>query len=348
MKRTRTLIPVAIAAALLLSGCSTGGNTDAKDGSGAECLPSGTVSSAVKVSGEVGEDLKLTSKTPVSVKKNERSVLKDGKGSAPKDGDSIGMIMTVFSGVDGKKLQESPESTVPMSKKLSTWAYEAVRCAVPDQEIAFVAQTKEVTGGEDPASFGLEGVKNDDTLIMVMKFGKVIKGEDIADDGAASSEPGTLDADKLLKKAEGKAKKAPEGFPTVKLDKDGAPTITMPKGVDAPKELEIATLIEGDGETVEPGDRVYVNYRGVIWRTGEEFDSSWSRGTATDFTTDGVIGGFRDALEGQKVGSQVIAVVPAGADKGGYPAETLKQQGHEADDVMVFVLDVLGVVHAKK
>lgn len=339
MKRTRTLIPVALVAALLMSGCAAGGTT--KDASGKECLPSGAASDAVKVSGKVGDDLKLTSKTPVKAKESQRTVMEEGEGKSPKETEAINVAMTIFSGVDGKVIQQAPESAVPVAKEgLSAWAYDAFRCAVPGQEVAVVTPVKEVTEGQDPAAAGLEGITNDDSLVMVMKFGKVTKS-----DAAASGEPGTLDADKLLKKAEGKAKKAPEGFPTVKLDKDGSPTITMPKGVDAPKELKVATLIEGDGETVEPGDRVYVNYRGVIWRTGEEFDSSWSRGAPIDFVTTGVIGGFQKALEGQKVGSQVIAVVPA--EDGGYGAETLKAQGHKGDDVMVFVLDILGVVHAK-
>ena len=93
---------------------------------------------------------------------------------------------------------------------------------------------------------------------------------------------------------------------------------------------------------MKDGDRVYVHYKGVIWRTGEEFDSSWSRGTAANFTTDGVIEGFRYALVGEKVGSRVVVAVPADA---GYGAEQLQVQGHQGDDVMLFVLDILGTVH---
>lgn len=338
MKRSRTLIPVAIAAALLVSGCSAGSNGSA-DASGEACLVAGDASNAVKVSGKAGEELTLDSKTPVKSEKLQRTVLTEGKGDAPKDGQAIAVTMTMFSGVDGTAMQQAPESTVTFAKdQLNGWAYEALRCAAPDQRVALVSPVSEITAGEDPATLGLAGVTNDDSVVIVMDFGKV-------SESAAATEPGELGADELLKKAEGKAQKAPEGFPTVKLAENGEPTITIPEGLEAPTKLEVATLIEGDGEEVKPGDRVYVNYRGVIWRTGEEFDSSWSRGEPTNFMTTGVIPGFQKALEGQKVGSQVISVVPA--EDGGYGAAALEQQGHKPDDVMVFVLDILGTVHAE-
>lgn len=345
VKLTRALIPAVVVSALLLSGCVAGDGGPSKDAAGKACLPGGAASKSVEVSGKVGKDLKLKSKTPVTVKKAERTVLKVGKGEVPKSGETIEVTMTIFSGVNGKMLQQAPKSPLPVTKgSLIEWAYDAFRCATPDQQAAFVAPVSLITGGAEPDTRGLEGVTNKDSLVFVMQFGKVAKA-------AASDEPGTLDADKLLKRAEGKAKEAPNGFPTVKLDKDGAPTITMPKGVDAPKKLEVATLIQGTGDVVKPGDRVYVHYRGVIWRTGEEFDSSWSRGEPADFLTDRVIPGFTKALEGQKVGSQVISIVPT---KDGYGEDTKSQltQGKpdfdvKDDDTLVFVLDILGTVHAK-
>lgn len=348
MKRTRTLVPVVLVSALLLSGCAAGGGPS-KDAAGKECLPGGAASKSVEVSGKVGKDLKLKSKTPVKVKESERTVLKEGKGEVPKDGETIEVTMTIFSGVNGKMLQQTPKSAVPVGKDtLSGWAYDAFRCATPDQQAAFVAPVSAITDGAEPAALGLTDVTNKDSLVFVMQFGKIAKAKT---DGTASDEPGTLDADKLLKRAEGKAKAAPKGFPTVKLDKEGAPTITMPKGVDAPKKLEVATLIQGTGDVVKPGDRVYVHYRGVIWRTGEEFDSSWSRGEPANFLTTGVIPGFTKALEGQKVGSQVISIVPP-ADGYGESTKSQLTQGKpdfdvKDDDTLVFVLDILGTVHAK-
>lgn len=337
MKLTRVLIPLA-ATALLLTGCSAGGGAN-EDASGVACLAAGSASKTIEVSGDVGADLKITSKTPLTVEKSERSVLTAGEGDAPTAEQSIEVAMSMFNGADGTSLQQVPSSPIPAtSDGLAAWAYDGIRCAAPGQQVAIVVPYADVFGTNTPADVGLEKLTEDDSIVVVMEFGKIT-------DGAATGEPGTLEPGDLLKKAEGKAVEAPAGFPTVKLDADGAPTITMPTGVDPPTKLSVATLIEGDGETVKPGDRVYVNYRGVIWRTGEEFDSSWSRGEPTDFTTNGVIGGFKQALEGQKVGSQVISVVPA--EDGGYGADWLVEHGYEPDDVMVFVLDILGTVHAE-
>nr|WP_237465699.1 FKBP-type peptidyl-prolyl cis-trans isomerase [Leucobacter luti] len=326
---------------MILTGCSAGGSPT-KDDAGVDCLAAGTASKSIEVSGETGTDLKLTTKAPITLAgETERSVLTEGEGDLIAEGQTVAVSMTTFNGTTGDEMDQLAESPVPFAKdQLVGWAYEGIRCAVPGQQVALVAPYAEMFAEADASTTGYEGLTEESPIVIVMEFGEITEGSD-----AATSEPGTLEADELLKKAEGTAQKAPEGFPTVKLAKDGAPTITMPEGVEPPTELQIATLIEGDGETVEPGDRVYVNYRGVIWRTGEEFDSSWSRGEPANFTTTGVIGGFQQALEGQKVGSQIISVVPA--EDGGYGAATLEQQGHEADDVMVFVLDILGTVHAE-
>jgi len=347
VKLTRAIAPVALVGALLVAGCSASGGP-AKDAAGEDCLAAGSASKSIEVGGTVGSDLALKSKSPVTGgKKMERSVLKEGKGDLVDEGGTISVAMSMFNGADGEVIQQLPASDVPVAKaQLAPWAYEGIRCAVPGQQAAIVASYKDVFADAKPADLPVEGITEKDSIVIVMDFSKAKAGDGAeSKEDAAPGEPGTLSSDKLLKKAEGKAQKAPQGFPTVKLDKDGAPTITMPKGSDAPKKLEVATLIEGDGETVKPGDRVYVNYRGVIWRTGEEFDSSWSRGEPANFTTTGVIGGFQKALEGQKVGSQIISVVPA--EDGGYGAAGLEQMGHKKDDVMVFVLDIIGTVHAE-
>lgn len=336
MKLSRVLVPTAIVGALLLSGCSAGGGAG-KDGSGDACLPSGSVSDSIKVKGDVGVDLEITSKVPVKANELERTVMTAGEGDVIKDGQTVEVAMTMFNGKTGEALQQQPEAPMPFTQgSLLGWADEAFRCAVPGQKVAMTASFDKMYEGMDPAEMQLTDITKDDAIVVVMEFGKIEK---------TKGEPGTLEPGDLLKKAEGKAVAAPEGFPTVKLDADGKPEITMPEGVDAPSELSVATLIEGDGEVVEPGDRVYVHYKGVIWRTGEEFDSSWSRGEPIPFRTNEVIPGFTKALEGQKVGSQIISVVPA--EDGGYGAAQLEGMGHQPDDVMVFVLDILGTVHSE-
>ena len=58
------------------------------------------------------------------------------------------------------------------------------------------------------------------------------------------------------------------GFPTVKLAKDGRPTVTISKSDKAPDTTMIGELKLGDGATVQSGDTVTLQYQGVNFRTG--------------------------------------------------------------------------------
>jgi peptidylprolyl isomerase len=329
VKRSLAAVPLALLTVLSLAACSPDDSSaSSPDDTGFTCAPSGKASDSVKVTGSHGDDLKLQADTPLKVDSQETSVLDKGKGKKIQKGDSVSMKINLFSGDTGKFITSEDTSLDVKPDQMQAWIGNVLACGTTDGRMASVAPVSSIW--EDVDQVGLKGLKQDGTVVMVFDMnGKL---------------PGTLKDSELLKKSEGKKVDAPADFPKVETDKKGEPTITIPEGQKPPKKLEIATLIQGDGEKVKPGDRVYVNYRGVIWNTGEEFDSSWSRGKPADFTTDGVIGGFRDALEGQNVGSQVISVVPA--EDGGYGPEQLKKMGHKPDDVMVFVLDILGTVHA--
>ncbi len=94
---------------------------------------------------------------------------------------------------------------------------------------------------------------------------------------------------------------------------------------------------EGDGAVVGPTATVTVCYLGVNGRTGERFDSAYDRGKPASFPLDGVIPGFKKAIEGQKVGSAVgVAVAPAD----GYPSGTPDGK-IQAGDTIIFALKIL-------
>ncbi|MCA0345779.1 MAG: FKBP-type peptidyl-prolyl cis-trans isomerase [Actinobacteria bacterium] len=332
MKRSRALLalmPVAMVAGLLTA-CS-GGVTSSIDG--VTCAPEGEISKTLEFKGDFGaEKLELKTKTPIKAKDLQASTPIKGDGEQVKEDDTIEAQLSLFNGKNGEALQSGKSSLQLSSQGLQPWALEVLSCASVGDRVAAVAPAADVLG--DAAE--QMGVDAKDAIVMVF---------DVLSAEQAKAEPGTLEPNELLKKAEGEAQKLPEGLPKVELAEDGSPTITMPEGAAAPDKLTVETLIKGDGEEVQEGDRVYVHYRGVIWRTGEEFDSSWSRGEPIGFLTTGVIGGFSKALVGQTVGSQVMSIVPA--EDGGYGAAGLQQQGHQPDDVMVFVLDILGTVHAE-
>lgn len=132
------------------------------------------------------------------------------------------------------------------------------------------------------------------------------------------------------------------GFPKVVRDPKTHQPGLMAPSFSAPSEFKRSILIEGRGEKVAIGDSVTVNYVGWVWSEpiGSEFESSWKSGLPATFTLvdDQMIKGFVKALDGVKVGSQVIAILP--------PADAYGESGTgsiPANSTLIFVIDVLGI-----
>ena len=64
------------------------------------------------------------------------------------------------------------------------------------------------------------------------------------------------------------------------------PIIEVPAG-DPPSELMMEDLVVGDGAEAAAGAIVNVDYVGVSWSTGAEFDASWNRGDVFSFALGG-------------------------------------------------------------
>ncbi|MDZ8276096.1 FKBP-type peptidyl-prolyl cis-trans isomerase [Microbacterium aquimaris] len=129
------------------------------------------------------------------------------------------------------------------------------------------------------------------------------------------------------------------GMPTVVRAPDGRPGVIIPDAT-APEDLVVQTLIEGDGDVVEPGDTVRVQYTGLTWAEREVFDTTWDASPAA-LSLDQVVPGFAAALEGQTVGSQVLAVIPPDQGYGDQASGSIP-----AGSTLVFVIDILGVDEA--
>lgn len=123
-------------------------------------------------------------------------------------------------------------------------------------------------------------------------------------------------------------------------DTNEKPVITVPSG-PPPTELVIEDLIEGDGPEATAGVTVSVDYAGISWSNGREFDASWNRGTHFDFGLGGgqVIPGWDQGVQGMKVGGRrrltippAMAYGPSGAGGVIAPNETL-----------IFVVDLRSV-----
>lgn len=113
------------------------------------------------------------------------------------------------------------------------------------------------------------------------------------------------------------------------------PTVT--KGEGTVTKLTTTTLIEGTGAAVQNGQTLTVNYVGVTYADGTEFDSSWSSGRFFTFVfgTGGVIKGWDQGLVGAKVGSRVQLDIPADLAYGDNPT------GGQPAGALRFVVDIL-------
>ena len=90
------------------------------------------------------------------------------------------------------------------------------------------------------------------------------------------------------------------------------PEVEVPKG-PAPKLLQIDDLVEGTGAAAKAGDTVTVDYVGVLYKNGKQFDASWDSGDPFQFQlgSGGVIQGWDQGLVGMKVGGRRELVIPA-------------------------------------
>ena len=115
------------------------------------------------------------------------------------------------------------------------------------------------------------------------------------------------------------------------------PVIDFPNG-QPPTELEIVDVIVGEGDEASPGGTVRVHYLGVEFSSGEEFDSSWSRGESIEFPLRGLIKGWQDGIPGMKVGGRRQLTIPPELAYG--PAGG----GHRlSGQTLIFVIDLLDV-----
>ena len=118
------------------------------------------------------------------------------------------------------------------------------------------------------------------------------------------------------------------------------PEIDFPGG-EAPADLVITDIVEGDGAEAKAGDVAHVHYVGVAFSTGEEFDSSWNRGAPLSFPLGHghVISGWDQGVVGMKVGGRRQLTIPPHLGYGDRGAGGVIKPG----ETLIFVVDLLGV-----
>jgi peptidylprolyl isomerase len=314
---------VALAGSLALAGCSSDDNSSKPSSSSASTSSASPSSAAaatasaadvaalakVTVKGDVGKKPTISVAKGFTVTAPVARLETPGTGAAVKDGQLLGFNLAVVQGSDGSALADTYSASPQYymnnaSSGLPTALLDALKGQKIGARILFANPSQDSEGK---------------AVTYVYTF-------EVA---SAQNVPARASGTPVAPKA---------GLPTVKLESNGEPKITIPKGYKAPKDLVAQTLIKGKGEKVKATSAVAVQYSGWLLN-GTSFDSSWSRGEPIAASlAGGVIEGWTKGLTGQTVGSQVLLVIPASLAYG-----SQAQGSIPANSPLIFVVDILAV-----
>ena len=290
----------ALALCLGLSAC--GGKSDGGS-------HSGDTMQGVSASGKLGSKPDISFKTPFKVENQTHQVIQNGDGEVIRDGDRVCTRSLALDAKTGKVInstwdQSSPECSIVISKKSIPAYYDTFKGLKVNSTVAV---------GIDESGSGSS--KATESYIMALTF---------------------VSRSKNLTRAQGqKVTDLPSDLPKISLDDKGKPSLDL-NGYQPKGGLVVQPLIKGKGAKVGQHQSVSANYTGWLASDGKQFDSSWDRGQASDFSLDQVVKGWQQGLAGQTVGSQVLLVVPPDL---GYGSQ--QQQKIPANSTLIFVVDIL-------
>ncbi len=118
------------------------------------------------------------------------------------------------------------------------------------------------------------------------------------------------------------------------------PKVVPPSG-PAPKGLVVKDLIKGTGPAATATSSVTVQYVGVLYKGGKQFDASWNDGNGqpTTLPLSGVIKGWQEGIPGMRVGGRRELIIPPtlGYGASGSPPKI------PGNATLEFVIDLHGV-----
>lgn len=123
------------------------------------------------------------------------------------------------------------------------------------------------------------------------------------------------------------------------------PKLTSGSTLPAAK-LKVKDLVVGTGEAATPTATVTVQYVGVRYADGKQFDSSWDRGGPTTFSLRKVVKGFTQGIGGNdevppmKVGGRRLMILPSEL---GYGENGTPDGGIPPNASIVFVVDLIAI-----
>lgn len=343
MRRRPALLSALVATALIavaLAGCASSGRGPGDQPAGCTpSLPTGDASSTVTATGAIGKQPKVSFPTPLVTRTAQATVLTAGHGTPAAPGGQIDFDYSIYNGRTGTSiggtgytgqlartaagakvtLQASDGSTSESTSSIA----KALVCAQAGSRIA-VASTAEQLGFGSLASVGIGG---SGTVVVII---------DVAD-----AYPG---------KADGANQLPQDGMPDVVTAVDGQPGIVVQE-LAKPSAVRSEVVKAGGGAVVRKSATAVLNYTAWSWPDDGGKPAvitsldTWTTHQARDvklsaLSANGVLPtAVTKALAGQRVGSQVLVVVPP---KDGYTSSTAPSDV-TGTQTLIFVVDILGV-----
>ena len=308
-RRTALLLGAALTVGVL-TGCSTAPSAD--------CIvtPTGSAIDAIKVTYDASGVPTLDYPVPFSSPGLEVRVLEEGDGPVVSAGTFVRVKLAGYLGANDAALGALGMAGYDGDELLGMSVDPTVSAFAPAMACAREGERRLISMPVSslPENIDTVGLEDTDNLIYLIEVERVYK-----------------------QKADG----APvwvtdSGLPTVITAPDGTPGISVPK-TDAPTELKIVNLKAGNGDVVTENSQVTLQYSLMVWVDKTIWETSWDDAQPVTFSPSNMISGFKQALVGQKVGSQVLAVVPPSEGYG-------NSEGHALQNsTLIFVIDILGI-----
>jgi peptidylprolyl isomerase len=178
-------------------------------------------------------------------------------------------------------------------------------------------------------------------LLLLALLASVLALAACGDDEESKSDPSTAapsaPAEAPPAPTETQAEEPEGGDPK---DLENKPRVDIPKG-DPPKKLVKEDIVKGKGKAAKKGDQVEMQYVGVLYDDGTEFDASWNTGQPFPFELGGgqVIKGWDQGIVGMKEGGRRKLVIPPDLAYG----PTGQPPTIPANATLVFVVDLVSI-----
>jgi len=165
----------------------------------------GKLSNSVDVKGAFGKTATPTFNKGLKATRMERTVVKPGSGAVTKAGDQAQLLLSIYNGTTGKKIEASPGTLKVGDPQIPEQFQAGFNCVKPGSRVVTVFPAKDMFGADGNPSSGIKGT---DSLVLVTDIVKI----------TPKPAPAALPTTKDWTDA-----------PPVKFNGTEAPTVTLPK-----------------------------------------------------------------------------------------------------------------------